>query len=101
MVREHVFVEGLVQGVGFRYHTHKKAVELGLQGWVRNLTDGRVEILVEGPASPVKQFLEWVHGGPPGSNVEAVQKAVPLSGNDSSDETQLGEGLIKGVFSVR
>ena len=91
MVREHVFVEGLVQGVGFRYHTQKKGTALGLTGWVRNLTDGRVEILVEGPADSIEQFMKWVGKGPSSAQVESVQKALAPS----------KESLKEGVFSVR
>ena len=46
--RVHIFVSGLVQGVFFRDSTRQKAQELGITGWVRNLIDGRVEIVAEG-----------------------------------------------------
>ena len=48
MKQAHVFYSGIVQGVGFRFFVHHTAAALGLSGWVRNLRDGRVEILVEG-----------------------------------------------------
>lgn len=51
--RAHIFFSGIVQGVGFRYTTHKIASELKLTGWVRNLSDGRVEIVAEGAGKTI------------------------------------------------
>ena len=48
--RVHITVDGRVQGVGFRYQCRHEAKKLGLTGWVRNLDDGRVEVLAEGPS---------------------------------------------------
>lgn len=56
--RAHIYYEGLVQGVGFRFAAERSAAALGLSGWVRNLDDGRVEVLCEGKESNVKAFLE-------------------------------------------
>ena len=80
--RLHVFVSGRVQGVFFRAHTQKKAQQLGLEGWVRNLVDGRVEVAVEGSEHPLKVLLEWLHEGPPAAHVERV---------DATWETPSGE----------
>jgi len=71
--RVHLFVSGRVQGVYFRAHTHKKARALALAGWVRNLPDGRVEIVAEGGEEKVASFLDWVRLGPPASRVEDVE----------------------------
>ena len=60
----HVFWSGRVQGVGFRYTTESAALELGLRGWVRNLPDGRVEALCEGPGKTLKRFLAEIASGP-------------------------------------
>jgi acylphosphatase len=60
----HIFVEGRVQGVGFRQYTYKKARARGLKGWVRNLLDGRVEIQVTGPSEELEGFLKDVERGP-------------------------------------
>lgn len=65
----HILVEGVVQGVGFRYFVEKNATRLSLTGFARNLYDGRVEVLVEGDESVLKQFLEIVKQGPAFSNV--------------------------------
>ena len=60
MIRAHVFYSGIVQGVGFRYTVSRCATPLGLTGWVRNMPDGRVELLAEGPREKVEDFLEQV-----------------------------------------
>lgn len=60
----HVFISGRVQGVAFRHYTVKKAQSLNLQGWVRNLDDGRVEVVFEGDDNPVDAMLAWCRRGP-------------------------------------
>ena len=62
--RLHVYWSGRVQGVGFRYTGESVALELKLVGWVRNLPDGRVEAMCEGPEKALKEFLEGIAGGP-------------------------------------
>lgn len=59
----HAFIKGRVQGVGYRYHTLQTAQELGLSGWVRNLRDGRVEVLAEGNHEILNQFLRDLRKG--------------------------------------
>ncbi len=71
-VRVRVRVEGLVQGVFYRYSTQRKAQELEVSGWVRNLWDGSVECLLEGEREKVKALIQWCHQGPPGARVEKV-----------------------------
>ena len=63
-------VRGRVQGVGFRYFTHRAASRAGVHGWVRNHPDGSVEILAEGEAAALEQFEREVRQGPPGARVE-------------------------------
>lgn len=65
-------ISGHVQGVGYRYNTRKKAMALGLTGWVRNLPDGRVEAVVEGDHAQVNSLVEWFQSGPPAARVETV-----------------------------
>jgi acylphosphatase len=72
--RVHVIIEGLVQGVFFRASTRDMAVSLGLTGWVRNLTDGRVEAVFEGEEDQLKQAIKWCHKGPPGAVVTKVEE---------------------------
>ena len=57
MVRKHFFFSGRVQGVGFRYQSAYYARRLGLNGWVRNLSDGRVEMEVQGKESVIAQLV--------------------------------------------
>lgn len=57
MVRKHFFFFGRVQGVGFRYQSAYYARRLGLTGWVRNLSDGRVEMEVQGKESVIAQLV--------------------------------------------
>ncbi|HYE99229.1 MAG TPA: acylphosphatase [Planctomycetota bacterium] len=72
-VRAHLFVKGRVQGVGFRWSTVEEARRVGgLTGWVRNLDDGRVEAVVEGPKDKVEALVRWAHRGPPSSRVDQV-----------------------------
>jgi len=70
--RAHVFVSGLVQGVFFRAETSRLASSRGVAGWVRNLPDGRVEAVFEGPKPAVESMLEWVRTGPRGAAVSSV-----------------------------
>lgn len=68
-VRAHVFVSGRVQGVLFRAETADMAQRLGVNGWVRNLPDGRVEALFEGEMENVAKAVEFCRRGPPGAYV--------------------------------
>jgi len=71
--RAHLFVSGLVQGVFFRDHTRRWATSLGLTGWVRNLDDGRVEALAEGPETDLQALIVQLRQGPPRARVEEVR----------------------------
>jgi acylphosphatase len=71
--RLHVVVEGIVQGVGFRYSTHHRAVALGLTGWVRNLADGRVEAEFEGARPELERMLDWCQAGPRFAQVSKIE----------------------------
>lgn len=68
----HVFISGVVQGVGYRLATREMATAHGLMGWVQNLPDGRVEAIFEGDAKAVDSAIRWCHQGPPGARVEDV-----------------------------
>ena len=69
----HYRVEGRVQGVFFRASTRDKAVELGLRGWVRNLSDGRVEALACGTEQQLATLEAWLHQGPPMASVTRLE----------------------------
>lgn len=60
----HAYIQGRVQGVGFRAATLREAQSLGLQGWVKNLADGRVEVLASGDLDILEQFQQWLKKGP-------------------------------------
>ena len=72
-IRAHVFVSGRVQGVYYRATTRDTARERGVDGWVRNLDDGRVEAVFEGPEAAVESMLEWCHTGSPKARVDDVE----------------------------
>ena len=69
----HVFVSGRVQGVAFRYWTEDEAMRRGLDGWVRNLLDGRVEALFQGDPALVDDILHACHEGPRLARVSRVE----------------------------
>lgn len=71
--RVHVFVSGDVQGLGFRQSIADKANEQGVTGWVRNLKDGRVEAVLEGPRDEVYRVVGLCRAGPKGARVAGVQ----------------------------
>ena len=71
--RARVFVSGRVQGVYYRANTREAATERGVDGWVRNLADGRVEAVFEGPERAVEDLIEWCHGGSPAARVDDVE----------------------------
>ncbi len=71
--RIHAFVSGRVQGVLFRSFVKEHAEELGLVGFVRNLYDGRVEVVAEGEKEKLEELIELLHVGPPHAVVEKVE----------------------------
>jgi acylphosphatase len=66
-------VAGRVQGVYYRAATVEHASRLALQGWVRNLPDGRVEAVAAGPIDALTEFASWLWLGPPAARVDSVQ----------------------------
>ncbi len=73
IVRAHVWVSGFVQGVFFRYETRAEATRLKVNGWIKNLRDGRVEAVFEGEEEAVKKIIEFCKKGPPGAEVSSVE----------------------------
>ncbi|KPV40275.1 acylphosphatase [Thiohalorhabdus denitrificans] len=72
-MQRHYTIHGRVQGVFFRDSTRRKARELGLGGWVRNLPDGSVEAVAAGDPEAVRALEDWFRqGGPPAAHVERV-----------------------------
>jgi acylphosphatase len=80
--RAHVYVSGQVQGVFFRDSAREKAGQLGLAGWVKNLPDGRVEAVFDGPPEKVREMVEWCQQGPSHATVEEVDAEFEDSSED-------------------
>lgn len=69
----HGYVSGQVQGVSFRQATAEQADHLDIDGWVRNLEDGRVEVLFEGEEAAVAELASWLQQGPDGAQVSELE----------------------------
>ena len=87
-VRQRVLASGRVQGVFFRDECAREALARGVDGWVRNLADGRVEAVFEGPAASVEALVAWCRRGPSRARVRGLEVL---------EETPLGES----GFAVR
>lgn len=85
---KHLYIEGRVQGVGYRASFAALANSLGLSGWVRNRKDGAVEALVDGEEDALERLITWAHQGPPASQVEKV--AV----RDTDEDTDIRSGRV-------
>jgi len=72
-VCKRVVVKGRVQGVWFRQSTQRKALSLGVHGWVRNRPDGSVEAQFEGPGDVVDLAIEWAKDGPERARVDTIE----------------------------
>ena len=73
LVARRVSVQGVVQGVGYRYAMVAAAEAAGVTGWVRNRRDGTVEAVVQGDGAAVLAVVAWCERGPPGARVDAVE----------------------------
>lgn len=84
-----ITVRGVVQGVGFRYHTRRIAHSLGISGWVKNMDDGSVLIADEGAPYAMERFINWLYEGPPRARVSQVEvKEAPKLENFEGFETR-------------
>ena len=81
------YVSGKVQGVWFRASTRERALALGLQGYARNLADGRVEVLAAGDAAALAQLEAWLRRGPEHARVHGLQRM-------HAEESEAGEGFV-------
>ncbi|MFB6282508.1 MAG: acylphosphatase [Halobacteria archaeon] len=72
-LRAHVWISGKVQGVYYRANTRDEARSRDVNGWVKNLPDGRVEAVFEGEEDTVKEMIEWCHEGSDRANVKEVE----------------------------
>ena len=84
-----VTIRGRVQGVGYRAWVEHRAKRAGLEGWVRNRTDGSVEALFAGPAKIVAEMVALCRHGPPSARVETVLRET--AGEDQLDLRRPGE----------
>ncbi|MBE7551962.1 MAG: acylphosphatase [Anaerolineales bacterium] len=72
MKRVRILIEGKLQGANFRYHTQQEAQKLGLAGFVRNLSDGRIEIDAQGDDESVEKMLAWCQEGPQSAQLKSI-----------------------------
>ena len=85
MRRVHAIITGRVQGVSFRASTADEARRLGLVGWVKNLSDGAVELEAQGTADAVAALLAWcAHGSPAARVANVAVDDRPLVETESS-----------------
>jgi acylphosphatase len=75
MVSARFYVSGRVQGVFFRASARQEALRLGLRGYARNLSDGRVEVVACGTAEAVGELEQWLWQGPPAARVDEVVRS--------------------------
>ena len=73
-LRLDLFIEGRVQGVGYRYSAKMKAESLGIRGSVQNLRDGSVFVTAQGEKEAMDNFVRWCYKGPPGAIVRNIEK---------------------------
>ena len=87
VVRRKLLISGVVQGVGFRWACRQAAKDAGIAIWAHNLPDGRVEVLLEGPANAVADVEEWCHTGPRHAVVAQVEgKDEPINDLRAKDQ---------------
>ena len=86
MVRAHVFITGRVQGVSYRYYTREQAMALGVNGWVKNLIDSRVEAVFEGEEKKVREMIAWCWDGSPSAQVSKVEVSWEKIGGEKTFE---------------
>ena len=85
--RVRIVVRGVVQGVGFRYHTQEEARALRLTGFVRNRQDSSVEVEAEGDPEMINELISWLRTGPRHAAVETLEvEELPPTGREHSFE---------------
>mgnify|MGYP000998634975 CR=1 FL=1 len=68
----HLIISGTVQGIGYRESMRQEAMQLGVEGWVRNRRDGTVEALIDGDPDAVRNLIAWAHQGPRGARISGA-----------------------------
>ena len=82
-----LMISGRVQGVGFRHFTRTNAGDLGIKGWVRNLDNGDVEALIQGPEEKLKLMLEKLKSGPMPARVDHVNIVEETESPEKEEKT--------------
>ena len=82
----HLIVAGRVQGVNFRHYTKKKASELGLKGYAKNLENDDVEVVIEGSEEKIKELIDFIKKGPGIASVTGIQVKHKMTENFKSFE---------------
>ena len=85
MKKTHLFISGYVQGVGFRWYVQRLAQGMNLCGFVKNLRDGRVEVVAEGNENSVKEFLKGLKEGSFEDGIEEIKKIEEKYAGEYSD----------------
>jgi acylphosphatase len=85
-----LIIKGKVQGVFFRQAAKEQAERLGITGWVKNISEGRVEVMASGDEEHLQDFIEWCHAGPRKADVEDVI-ITPLSEQKFDEFTVIRE----------
>jgi acylphosphatase len=83
-IRRRVVVHGHVQAVGFRASCHRRAVDAGVAGWVRNTERGDVEAVFEGPEPAVDALVDWCRTGPPWARVDGIEITDDVPSGDAA-----------------
>lgn len=91
-LEKHLVIKGRVQGVGFRHFTKKNAESLGVNGWVKNLSNGDVEVVVQGEEDQVNEMIEHLKSGPAPAKVQEVRE---VDGDESSNRSYDGFLIIR------
>lgn len=80
-----ILIDGRLQGINFRYNTQKQARQLGLGGFVRTLSDGRIEIEIQGQEEQVNRLLAWCQEEPQRSHIKTIMYRFDEPADSSSD----------------
>jgi acylphosphatase len=87
MMAARFLISGRVQGVSFRAYTQRRARELGVHGYARNLDDGRVEVFAQGTPQAVEALAQWLNSGSPDARVEHVERHAAVPAQTRTFET--------------
>lgn len=94
MIRKHIYFSGRVQGVGFRYQSACYARSLGLTGWVRNLSDGRVEMEVQGEETKIARLILELKNTPYIQIDAAEARKIPCDESEKKFQTRFTHSLL-------